>query len=68
LVIAVGRHQALFLPSVWEQLPDPEQFLDHLWIKAGLRSGEWPAGLRCYHFTTQHHRRRARTPCTDAAA
>ncbi len=59
LMISAGERQAVFLPSVWEQLPDPEDFLDHLWRKAGLRPGIWPANLRAFRFTAQHHERRA---------
>ena len=29
-------HRGTFLPSVWEQLPDPREFLVHLRLKAGL--------------------------------
>jgi AmmeMemoRadiSam system protein B/AmmeMemoRadiSam system protein A len=52
LVIEAGRHRATYLPSVWEQLPDPDAFLDHLWQKAGLRAGTWPKGLRVAHYQT----------------
>ncbi len=34
-----------FLPSVWHQVRSPEEFLDMLWRKAGLRAGRWPADL-----------------------
>jgi len=34
-----------FLPSVWHQVRSPEEFLDLLWRKAGLRPGRWPADL-----------------------
>lgn len=34
-----------FLPSVWEQIPSPDRFLDELWRKAGLRNGHWPKDL-----------------------
>ena len=30
LVIAAGCRRGLFLPAMWEQLPGPEVFLDHL--------------------------------------
>ena len=30
VVLRVDRHQGLFLPQVWKQLPDKEQFLNHL--------------------------------------
>ena len=36
MVLRVGDRQATFLPQVWEQLPDKEQFLDHSPKKAGL--------------------------------
>ncbi|MBI5162549.1 MAG: AmmeMemoRadiSam system protein B [Magnetospirillum sp.] len=36
LIIEDLGRRALFLPSVWEQLPDPRQFLAHLKQKAGL--------------------------------
>jgi len=37
---AAGR-QSTFLPQVWEQLPDPKEFLDHLRAKAGLPADYW---------------------------
>lgn len=35
---------ATFLPQVWEQLKDPEIFLNHLCFKAGLSEDEWRSG------------------------
>ena len=32
---------ATFLPQVWEQLPTPSQFLDHLCGKAGMPEDSW---------------------------
>jgi AmmeMemoRadiSam system protein A len=46
LLIEAGSRRGTFLPSVWEQLPDPDEFLRHLWQKAGLRPGAWPRNLR----------------------
>ena len=45
LVVASGRRQGTFLPSVWEQVGSAEEFLDLLWRKAGLRAGTWPDDL-----------------------
>lgn len=45
-------HHATFLPSVWEQLPDPDDFLDHLWRKAGLRPRTWPDDLVVERYRT----------------
>ncbi len=36
--------RATFLPQVWEQLPDPVDFLDHLCLKAGLPKSAWRGG------------------------
>lgn len=41
LIIQKGVHKATFLPSVWEQLPDKEEFLSHLCMKAGLPAFAW---------------------------
>ncbi|MDD5157410.1 AmmeMemoRadiSam system protein A [Sulfurimonas sp.] len=35
LILKHGVHQGTFLPQVWEQLPTPELFLEHLSLKAG---------------------------------
>lgn len=43
MVVQAGRQRATFLPAVWAQLPQPEQFLAALWRKAGLAHREWPA-------------------------
>jgi len=44
LIIAKGMARATFLPQVWDQLPNPEDFLAHLCRKAGLHPDEWRAG------------------------
>jgi len=36
-----GNYQATFLPQVWEELPEPQEFLTHLSYKAGLNPNEW---------------------------
>ena len=41
LIIGDLGRRALFLPSVWDQLPRPEQFLAHLKAKAGLAADHW---------------------------
>jgi AmmeMemoRadiSam system protein A len=41
VIIRQGLASATFLPQVWEQLPQPEMFLSHLCLKAGLPSGHW---------------------------
>lgn len=44
VIIRQGYAGATFLPQVWEQLPDKEEFLGHLCMKAGLSPEEWKKG------------------------
>ena len=44
VILRQGARSATFLPQVWEQLPRPEAFLDHLCLKAGLRPEAWRRG------------------------
>ena len=50
LIIEDGPHRALFLPAVWEQLPEPRDFLAHLKQKAGMSQAPLPAGCRAFVF------------------
>jgi len=52
LIISDGGHRALFLPSVWEQLPKPEDFLSRLKLKAGMGDGYWSDGFQAQRFIT----------------
>jgi AmmeMemoRadiSam system protein A len=45
LILEEGYRRGTFLPSVWEQLPHPEQFLQHLKLKAGLPPNHSPVRL-----------------------
>jgi len=46
VVLECGRHRATFLPQVWEQLPDPLEFLGALKRKAGLSARYWGDDVR----------------------
>jgi AmmeMemoRadiSam system protein A len=51
-VILECRHcRSTFLPQVWEQLPDPREFLAHLRNKAGLPPGFWSPDLRLWRYS-----------------
>ena len=50
LVIRAGFYSATFLPQVWEQLPDPKDFLAHLKQKAGMPVDYWPDDMECYRY------------------
>lgn len=41
ITIQKGWARATFLPVVWEQIPDKQEFLAHLCMKAGLQPEEW---------------------------
>ena len=44
LIIRKQSRGATFLPQVWDQLKDPQDFLSHLCTKAGLSPDEWKTG------------------------
>ena len=45
LVLEEGYRRGTFLPSVWQEVPEPREFLRHLKQKAGLRAGHWSSTL-----------------------
>lgn len=57
LLIEAGAHRAVFLPAVWEQLPDPDEFVAHLFHKAGLAPYGWPEATRTHRFSAERHER-----------
>ncbi len=44
LAIKKGRFSATFLPQVWEELTEKEDFMSHLCMKAGMSPDEWKKG------------------------
>ncbi len=50
LVIEDGSMRALFLPSVWSQLPRREDFLRRLKVKAGMPPNHWADRIRAWRF------------------
>ncbi|WP_083928358.1 AmmeMemoRadiSam system protein A [Marinobacterium rhizophilum] len=50
LVIECGEHRGTFLPSVWGQLPNVDDFWIHLKHKAGLAADFWSPKLRCWRY------------------
>ena len=41
VILKDGFQRATFLPQVWEQLPNSEEFLGHLCMKMGASSNTW---------------------------
>jgi AmmeMemoRadiSam system protein A len=46
VVLEAGPHRSTFLPKVWEQLPDPREFIGALKSKAGLPDEYWSSDIR----------------------
>ncbi|MFO8142764.1 MAG: AmmeMemoRadiSam system protein A [Marinobacter sp.] len=57
LVLVEGDRRATFLPSVWESLPEPREFLRHLKQKAGLAPEYWSDAVRAFRYTVESIRR-----------
>jgi MEMO1 family protein len=53
LILAAGKRRALFLPSVWRQVPDARAFVRQLIGKAGLETNHWPEGLDARRFRVE---------------
>jgi len=54
VVLERGWNRATFLPQVWEKLPDPHQFLEHLCIKAYLPADAYRSpGLDVYTYQVE---------------
>ena len=51
LILTWHGHRGTFLPSVWESLPVPRDFLDHLKMKAGLPADFWSEDLCVERYT-----------------
>ncbi len=41
VILKNDYRRATFLPQVWDQIPDPEDFLDHLCAKMGANQNLW---------------------------
>ena len=50
LIIRDGNRQGVFLPVVWQQLPDRRDFLNNLKIKAGMSPSYWSNNIKAYRF------------------
>ena len=53
VVLEWARHRATFLPQVWEQLPDPREFVQALKRKAGLSGDFWSEDVRVSRYTVE---------------
>jgi len=52
LILSDKGNRGTFLPSVWDELPKPKLFLQHLKQKAGLPEDYWSKTLNVERYTT----------------
>jgi AmmeMemoRadiSam system protein A len=53
VIFTAGRRRSTFLPQVWEQLPEPREFMAHLKQKAGLPGSYWGSDVRLERYAVQ---------------
>lgn len=53
LLLSDGHYRGTFLPSVWKQLPAPDDFFRQLKIKAGLVEDYWSDSLKIERYTVE---------------
>lgn len=51
VILIAGHRRSTFLPQVWEQLPEPTQFIACLKQKAGLSADYWGPDIRLQRYT-----------------
>jgi AMMECR1 domain-containing protein len=56
LILALGSRRATFLPSVWDKLPDPAEFLRALLRKGGWSTHRLPHGMIVRRYTAAEFR------------
>lgn len=55
LVLEASGRRGTFLPQVWDQLPDPRDFVAHLKRKAGLPETYWGPDVRVSRYRVTKH-------------
>jgi AmmeMemoRadiSam system protein B/AmmeMemoRadiSam system protein A len=53
VILQQGNHRATYLPSVWEKIPQPQQFVSELRKKAGLDAAGWSEDMQVWTYTTE---------------
>ncbi len=53
LIISDHGNRGTFLPAVWDELPDPKLFLQHLKLKAGFPIDYWSDSLQIYRYSVE---------------
>lgn len=53
LIIEEASHRGTLLPSVWDSVPEPAQFVQQLKVKAGLAPDYWSPNLKVLCYTIE---------------
>jgi len=53
VIIEEGFKRSTFLPAVWESLPNPKDFLQHLKRKAGFADHYWSDHIKVRRYTSE---------------
>jgi AmmeMemoRadiSam system protein A len=53
LILQDGLARGTFLPSVWESLAEPGEFLRHLKLKAGLSPAYWSDNIQVWRYQAE---------------
>lgn len=53
LILREGRRSATFLPSVWESLPTPQLFVEHLLRKGGWPKDSWSNHINVFRYEAE---------------
>lgn len=53
VIFTAGHHRSTFLPQVWEQLPEPAEFMARLKQKAGLPATYWGPDVRLQRYAVR---------------
>ncbi len=54
LILQEGEKRATFLPSVWSEIPNKEEFVHNLKAKGGFAADYWSSELQCFTYQSQY--------------
>jgi AmmeMemoRadiSam system protein A len=66
LIVSDQGHRGTLLPKVWQQLPDPREFVAQVMLKAGLRPDHWSGTLRFFTYESLSFAEPATQPAVEA--
>ena len=52
LVLSEEQNRGVFLPSVWQGIPEPQEFLNQLKLKAGITKDHWSWKIKAWRYIT----------------